>query len=200
MAALAVCRRPIEPAEYFPALLDIDMPRRDGWSTLKELRARGHTQPIVMLTQMNDVQSVVRGLEAGADGYMGKPYNPVELLARVRALLRRATPAKGSRRLRAGGTEVDLESRAARKDGGALKLTRTEFQLLELLHENLGKPVTRDVIVMRIWSGRKGSSQALDTLVWRLRRKLGDTSNESRWIQNLPGIGYVMPTNLPAAE
>lgn len=195
-AALEYC------AKNSPALivLDVEMPRRDGWSTLQELRRRGHEQPVLILTHVSDVKSVVRGLEAGADGYLGKPCEPAELLARVKALLRRGgSSLQGKRRLRCGEVVVDLERKSALEGETPLGLTRTEFELLELLSESPGKPVAREVIVARIRSGRQGSSQALDTLLWRLRRKLGDTGAEPQWIQNRPGIGYVLPAKIAEA-
>jgi DNA-binding response OmpR family regulator len=179
-----------------PALivLDVDMPRLDGWQTLKRLRRDGCTRPVLMLTHANHVDSRVRGLENGADDYLGKPCEPNEFLARVRALLRRAGPpaGAGAAPLRFGEVSVDLESRTATSAGSPLRLTRTEYALLTVLRENVGKPVSREAILERVWAGQTGYSHALDNHVWRLRRKLGDTGEEPRWIRNVSGMGYVM--------
>ncbi|WP_414662253.1 response regulator transcription factor [Horticoccus sp. 23ND18S-11] len=180
-----------------PALfvLDVEMPRLDGWQTLAELRRRGCTQPVLMITRVNDVESRVRGLAIGADDYIGKPCSAVELVARVRALLRRASnrttvPAT----LRFGEVVIDLEKKTAARRGEPLRLTRTDYALLSLLRDNLGKPVSREAILKHVWEGRSGNSHALDTHLWRLRRKLGDTAESESWLRNLPGIGYVMTT------
>lgn len=176
-------------------VLDVEMPRMDGWQTLAELRRRGCLQPVLMITRVNDVNSRVRGLEIGADDYIGKPCSAIELVARVAALLRRApahVPATPEP-LALGDVVIDLQRKTATRAGEPLRLTRTDFALLELLHEQRGVPVSRETILKRIWDGRSGNSHALDTHLWRLRRKLGD-SGEDGWIRNLPGIGYVMIT------
>lgn len=181
----------VRPAMF---VLDVEMPRLDGWGTLAALRERGCTQPVLMITRVNDVTSRVRGLELGADDYIGKPCSAVELVARVGALLRRAAkdaPTGGP--LVFGDVSIDLERKSATKAGQALRLTRTDYALLSLLHEERGKPVSRETILKRVWDGRSGNSHALDTHLWRLRRKLGD-SGEDGWIRNQPGIGYVMVT------
>ena len=175
-------------------LLDVGMPGLSGWDTLKEWRRRGGTQPVLMITASNDVDSRVRGLENGADDYLGKPCSPAEVLARVRALLRRvprARPAE-TKPLRLGAVTVDLEKKTALKAGGPLRLTRTDYALLTLLAETPGKPVSRELILQRVWDGHSGGSHALDTHLWRLRKKLGDTGEGPPLIQNLPGIGYVL--------
>ena len=174
-------------------ILDVEMPRLDGWGTLEELRRRGFTQPVLMLTHVNDVNSRVRGLEAGADDYLGKPCSVAELLARVRALLRRAgSRTKAGAKLRFGDVRIDLEEKTATRAGAPLRLTRTDFALLALLHENRGKPMAREVILSRLWGGQAVNSHALETHLWRLRKKLGDDGEGSPWIQNVSGIGYCM--------
>lgn len=177
-------------------LLDVDMPRLNGWQTLEELRRAGYTQPILMITNVNDVPSRVRGLEKGADDYIGKPCSISELLARVQALLRRAAKsAKGEAQpLRFGTVIVDVENKTATKAGEPLRLSRTDYALLTVLRENPGKPITRERLLNRVWQDQAGSSHALDTHLWRLRKKIGDDGNEPRWILNVPGIGYVLKT------
>ena len=175
-------------------ILDVSMPQMDGWKTLRELRQRGYAQPVLMITAVNDVDSRVRGLDNGADDYVGKPCDGHELLARVGALLRRAPPAStvNGRILQLGDARIDLAARTATKAKKDLKLTRTDYLLLTLLNEHRGTPVSRDLILQRVWEGQAGGSHAFDTHIWRLRRKLGDSSEEPRWIRNVPGIGYVL--------
>jgi two-component system, OmpR family, response regulator MprA len=171
----------------------VEMPRMNGWKTLAELRRRKCPQPILMVTHVNDVDSRVHGLDTGADDYIGKPCTAGELQARVRALLRRAPgTTKRPSVLHFGPTVVDLDKKSATRDGEPVRLTRTEYALLELLCENLGKPVSREQINLRVWGGQQSSSHTLDTHLWRLRQKLGDTDDEPRWIRNLPAIGFVL--------
>lgn len=174
-------------------LLDVDMPRLNGWKTLAELRRRDCHRPVLMFTQVDDVDSKVRGLGEGADDYMSKASDPRELLARVAALLRRSTQAKEKPDLfRFGNLRIDLENKTATKGGVPLKLTRTDFALLKLLRGHPGRPVSREEILQTVWGGRAGNSHALDTHLWRLRKKLGDTGGDRQLIHNLSGIGYVM--------
>ena len=175
-------------------ILDVTMPKIDGWKTLRELRQRGYTQPVLMITAISDVDSRVRGLDNGADDYVAKPCEISELLARVAALLRRAPPVSKTKGevLQLGDAHIDLGARTATKAKQELKLTRTDYLLLSLLNEHRGKPVSRDLILQRVWEGQAGGSHAFDTHIWRLRRKLGDTTDEPRWIRNVPGIGYVL--------
>lgn len=178
-----------------PALfiLDVEMPRLDGWKTLAELRRRGCVKPVLMLTHVDDVDSRVRGLDGGADDYIGKPCSATELVARVRALLRRE-PAQRSRppRLRFGDLTVDLERKSAHRGPAAspARLTASEFALLECLSCTAGAPVSREEICARVWGTKAANSHALDTHLWRLRRKLGDTGESPRWVVNHPGLGY----------
>lgn len=177
-------------------LLDVEMPRMDGWQTLAELRKMRVDCPILMFTQVEDVPSRVRGLDGGADDYLCKPCTPQELLARIRAVLRRkgATQNSSGRLLRLGEVTVDLERRTAMRAGLPLRLSRTDFSLLELLDDARGLPVAREMIAERIWAGSAGASQALDTHVWRLRKKIGDEGTAPRWIKNVPGYGYLLAT------
>jgi two-component system, OmpR family, response regulator MprA len=179
-----------------PALiiLDIDMPKLNGWQTLVALRERGYAKPIIMITGTNDVNSRVKGLELGADDYVGKPCVVSELLARVKALLRRSAPPfpPSAVLLQQGDLSIDVENKIATKAGVPLRLTRTDYALLKLLSKNVGKPVSREIILREVWEAQSGNSHALDTHLWRLRGKLGDTSPTRQWIQNIPGIGFMM--------
>ena len=171
-------------------LLDVDMPGVDGWHTLAELRRRGFTQPVLMVTHVDDPDSRIKGLDTGADDYIGKPCSVPELLARVRAVLRRAPPRPASALLRLGPNHIDLAAFRAERDGRPLRLSRTDYALLALLHAHAGRPVARELVLQRIWAGASGSSHALDTHVWRLRRKLADAADPPRWLRSVPGVGY----------
>lgn len=179
-----------------PALivLDVSMPRIDGWETLRQIRRSGCKMPVIMITAVNDLQSRVRGLDDGADDYLGKPCSPSELLARVRALLRRASPREGSPlgRLRFGDITIDLDARVSTRAGTPFRLTRTDYLLLRILCERPGKPVSRETILKRIWHGQMSAAHALDTHLWRLRKKLGDTGEEPQFVRNVPCIGLLV--------
>lgn len=175
-------------------LLDVEMPGLDGWSTLKALRQKGFEVPVLMFTHVDDVDSRVAGLETGADDYVGKPCDPVELLARLRALIRRSRMHQVStekRVLRLGDVAIDLEKRQTTRAGTPLRLSRTDYALIQLLAETPGVPVARERIAEIVWEGSAGSSQALDTHLWRLRKKLGDEA-AAKWIVNVPGYGYML--------
>jgi two-component system, OmpR family, response regulator MprA len=186
-----------------PALiiLDVDMPRMDGWKTLAELRRRSWTQPVLMVTHVDDVDSRVRGLDSGADDYISKPCSAPELLARTRALLRRAAPQRAvTAMLRFGDVLVDVARKTATSGSGELRLTRSEYALLTCLLENIGAPVSREAIFERVWGGKAGNSHTLDTHLWRLRKKLGDASDKPQWICNHAGVGYSLAAEVVDAE
>jgi DNA-binding response OmpR family regulator len=175
-------------------ILDVIMPRLDGWATLTEIRKAGCVARVIMITDRNDIASRVRGLELGADDYLGKPCTAAEVIARVRAHLRRiAAPSRPTpRTLHLGDVTIDFEKKIATKAGEPLRLTRTDFAILSLLSENAGRPVSRAEILRHAWKGAASSVHALDTHFWRLRKKLGDSDGESQFIRNLPGIGFVL--------
>lgn len=178
-----------------PALviLDVKMPQLDGWETLMGLRRRGYDRPVLMITTHNDVESRVRGLEAGADDYLGKPCSPMELRARVKALLRRVPrSATAIPPLVLGEITIDLSNRVASKSGEPLHLTRTDYSVLALLNEHAGGVVSRQMILERAWPDGSGNDHSLDTHIWRLRKKLGDDSKDPRWIKSVPAMGYLL--------
>ena len=170
-------------------LTDLAMPRRDGLSLVRELR-RASSTPIVVLSVRGEEEDKVRALDAGADDYLTKPFSMRELLARVRAQLRRAGPAAPAvRRFRE--LEIDLERRRVTQGGRELHLTPTEFALLELLSAHPGRPLTFRQIVARVWRGAPATSQ--DTVrvhVGSLRRKLEPDPAEPRYIGTEPWVGY----------
>jgi DNA-binding response OmpR family regulator len=179
-----------------PALiiLDVRMPGLDGLSVAAELRRVGAATPILMLTSQVQVTERVAGLDAGADDYLGKPFDRRELLARVQALLRRVERAtERPKVLQFDDVTVDLERKSATRGGAPLALTRTELALLDLLARHLGKPVSRDLMLDAVWGYTYfPSSRTIDTHVWRLRKKLGDTGEAPRWITKVHGEGYVL--------
>lgn len=195
----ALDREPLEQPVLI--LLDVDMPELDGRKTLAELRRRGCTRPVLIVTHVDDEASRVQGLELGADDYIGKPCSAAELVARVRAVLRRYRPPdSGAPTLRFGDVVVDLQNKMAMSGSTLIRLTRTEFALLALLREHIGTPVSRERIIARVWGGKMNNSHALDTHLWRLRKKLGDTADEPRWIRNQSGIGYTMAPEVADAD
>lgn len=175
-------------------LLDVVMPRLNGWETLQKLKSRGCRRPVLMLTGLGHVEDRVKGLAAGADDYLPKPCDIRELIARVQALLRRSRPeASGVTVLNFGGIRVDLLERTAVAATGPVALTRTEFSILDVLARHHGRPVTREAILDAVWGyTNRPNTRTVETHMWRLRAKLGDRGEESRWIRTVPGAGYVL--------
>jgi two-component system response regulator MprA len=172
------------------AILDILMPRMDGLTACRRLRARGKTLPVLMLTARDTVGDRVTGLDAGADDYLVKPFDLDELLARVRALLRRsAVTARGGEILEYAGLRMNTVTREVNRDGRALELTRTEYSLLELFLTHPRQVLTREQILKAVWGfDFEPSSNSLDVYVMYLRRKMG----EPRLIITVRGVGYVL--------
>lgn len=171
-------------------VLDVSMPLVDGLEACRRIRARGLTTPVLMLTARHEVSDRVAGLDAGADDYLVKPFALEELLARLRALLRRSTGATAEV-LRVGDLVMDVGARVVTRGDEVVSLTKTEFDLLELLMHNLGIVMTREQIYDRIWGYDFGTtSNSLDVYIGYLRRKteVGDTP---RVIHTVRGVGYV---------
>ena len=171
-------------------VLDVRMPEIDGLEVCRRLRAIADPTPVLMLTAKDSVSDRVEGLDAGADDYLVKPFALPELLARLRALLRR-WPAEGDV-LRFGDMWLDPVAHEARRGKRVLKLTRTEFALLELFLEHPRQVLTRSVIIDRVWGYDGGTgSNSLEVFVGYLRRKT-EEGNEPRLIQTVRGVGYVL--------
>jgi two-component system, OmpR family, response regulator MprA len=172
-------------------VLDILMPRMDGLEVCRRLRREGHRLPVLMLTARDEVENRVAGLDAGADDYVTKPFALEELLARLRALLRRTTSGSGEV-LRFGDLELDPKTREVRRAGEPIDLTRTEFSLLELFLLNPRQVLTRSVIFERVWGFDFGfSSNSLDVYIGYLRRKT-EAGDRPRLIQTVRGVGYAL--------
>jgi two-component system response regulator MprA len=174
-------------------LLDVLMPGIDGLEVCRRLRAAGDMTPVLMLTARETVSDRVAGLDAGADDYLVKPFALEELLARVRALLRRGV-AEGfdGERLGFGPITVDLGARLVTIGGRGIELTRTEFSLLELFMRNPRQVLSRSLINERVWGYDFGeTSNSLGVYIGYLRRKL-EAGGEMRLIQTVRGVGYVL--------
>ena len=172
-------------------VLDILMPGVDGLEVCREVRRRGSSVPVLMLTARDAVGDRVEGLDAGADDYVVKPFALEELLARIRALLRRTTP-DGDGVLRFADLELDTGTREVRRGGETIELTRTEFNLLELFMLNPRQVLTRSIIFERVWGYDFGfASNSLDVYIGYLRRKT-ESGGKPRLIHTVRGVGYAL--------
>ncbi|MEM7285863.1 MAG: response regulator transcription factor [Actinomycetota bacterium] len=173
-------------------LLDIQMPHVDGLSVCRTLRHRGDRTPILVLTALHEVSDRVAGLDAGADDYLVKPFALDELLARVRALLRRTGDPDADGPVEIADLVLDPASRRVTRDGVEIELTKTEFDLLELLCRNVDIVLSRETIYERIWGyDFETSSKSLDVYIGYLRRKT-ELDGAPRLIHTVRGIGYTV--------
>jgi two-component system copper resistance phosphate regulon response regulator CusR len=176
--------------EHAVIILDLMLPKRDGWSVCEELRARRMVTPILMLTARDGAQDKVRGLEMGADDYLAKPFDFSELVARVRALLRRDKIHR-TRVIRIADLEIDTVAGTVRREGKELHLTRREFTLLEALAANEGRVLTREAILDRVWMDEESYSNTVDVHIGLLRKKV-DAGRAVRLIHTVHGVGYTL--------
>jgi two-component system response regulator MprA len=188
---LAALKR-LSQAGFDALVLDVLMPNLDGFEVCRRLRAAGNRTPILLLTARDSEEDTIRGLDLGADDYLVKPFGLGELLARVRALLRRARPAGEDAPLWFAGLSLDPQTREASRGGRPLELTRTEHALLELLLRNPRQVLTRQLIMERVWGFEFGpTSNPLEVYVSYLRRKT-EAGGEPRLIHTVRGIGYAL--------
>jgi two-component system, OmpR family, response regulator MprA len=172
-------------------ILDVLMPAVDGLEVCRRLRRSGNRVPVLMLTARDEIENRVAGLDAGADDYVTKPFALEELVARIRALLRR-TSAGGDELLRFADLELDPGTREVRRGGDPIELTRTEFALLELFMTNPRQVLTRSIIFERVWGYDFGfASNSLDVYIGYLRRKT-EVGGKPRVIQTVRGVGYAL--------
>ena len=168
-------------------ILDLGLPSLSGLDVCRGIRNQRSTLPVLILTARSDEVDYVVGLDAGADDYVGKPFRLAELLARVRALIRRG----GNDTLDASGVRLDLPSRRAWHDGAEIHLANKEFELLRVLLENAGSVVSRETLMRGVWHSEDGqASKTLDMHVSWLRRKLGDTAQNSTLLTTVRGVGF----------
>jgi two-component system response regulator MprA len=189
----ALRRLDLEPSPD-AVILDVLMPGADGLEVCRRLRHNGNEVPVLMLTARAEIDSRVAGLDAGADDYLPKPFALAELLARLRALLRRLGGDDGDSAdvLRFGDLELDPGTREVRRGGERIELTRTEFSLLELFLRNPRQVLTRSIIFERVWGYDFGpSSNSLDVYIGYLRRKT-EAGGARRLIHTVRGVGYAL--------
>jgi two-component system copper resistance phosphate regulon response regulator CusR len=185
---------------YALVILDLMLPGRDGWSVCEALRLRRNNVPILMLTARDAVEDRVRGLELGADDYLPKPFAFPELLARVRAQLRRDRVNR-ARVLGVADLEIDTTARRVTRAGREISLTPHEYSLLEALVANEGRTLSRDYILERVWGDEENCSNTVSFHVALLRKKV-DAAFPVKLIRTVHGIGYVLqaPTEEPCSE
>lgn len=174
-------------------ILDLMLPDMNGYRLCESIRARDAAVPIIMLTARGQEADKIRGLDAGADDYVTKPFSVGELIARIRAVVRRnkRTPGPAERAFSIGKVLVDPSTHTLVRDGEALQISFYEAELLRLLHERLGEPVSRDEILNRVW-GQKASptNRTVDNFVVKLRRKIEPWHDKPRHILTVYGYGY----------
>jgi DNA-binding response OmpR family regulator len=185
-----------ESNTYDALLLDINMPHKDGITVVRLLRRKGITAPVMFLTARDDIEDKVRGLDAGGDDYLTKPFSIVELLARLRALLRRQRP-QAVNTVRVADLELDLLSHEARRAGEQIELTRREFALLEFLINASPKPVSKTAIVEHVWDQHFDSeTNVVNVYIKMLRRKI-DREGLPPLIHTVRGVGFALREGEP---
>lgn len=179
---------------YDVAIVDVMLPQRDGLSLIDELRKRRIATPVLILSARRSVDDRVRGLQAGGDDYLTKPFAFTELLARVQALVRRSTQSVGATTLAFEDLEIDLLSRRVTRGGRDIELRPREFTLLEYLLRHAGRVVSKTMILSHVWGYQfDPQTNVVDVLVSRLRDKI-DRPFERKLLQTVRGVGYVLRT------
>ena len=167
-------------------LLDVMMPKLDGWSVLRQIRQESKV-PIMMLTARGEEQDELFGFELGVDEYISKPFSPKILVARVEAILKRTSPAKKEAK-EYGGIEIDKEGRTVKVDGKVIELSLREYELLTYLVENENIALSRDKILNNVWNyDYYGDSRTIDSHIKKIRHKLG---KKGKYIKTMRGVGY----------
>jgi DNA-binding response OmpR family regulator len=178
--------------EYAAIVLDIMLPGRDGLSVVRELRTRGIAAPVLALTARSALEDRIQGLDSGCDDYLAKPFAFDELLARLRALLRRQTGSNRSPRLEYAGLVLDPVTRAVTRDGRPIELTNKEYALLEMLLRHPGQVYTRTAILESVWGyDFDAGSNVLEVYMNFLRKKV-DHGGERKLLHTVRGVGYVL--------
>lgn len=176
---------------YDAAVLDISLPGRDGVTVTRTARQRGCTTPVLLATARGELRDKVGGLDAGADDYLVKPFSTEEMLARLRALIRRRRPDM-SMLLRVGDLEIDLRSRTVRRGQQTISLTNREFALLEILAESSPRPVSKTTLVERVWDQHFDSgTNVLNVYINYLRKKI-ELPGLSPLLHTVRGVGYAL--------
>jgi two-component system, OmpR family, phosphate regulon response regulator OmpR len=183
-----------EPADVI--VLDLMMPAEDGLAICRRLRASGDETPIIILTAKGDPMDKILGLEMGADDYLGKPFTPRELVARIAAILRRIAPYRGGPRddlATIGPFEINFSAMTLQRSGSPVVLSSREFALFAALARSAGRPLSRAQLIERaLGRDAEVTDRAIDVQVARLRNALGDDSKEPRYIKTIWGIGYAL--------
>ena len=183
-------------------ILDLMLPEMDGFEVCRRIRAKHPSLPVIMLTARGDDLNTILGLELGADDYMSKPFNPRELEARIKSILRRSdrdqpSPANNLLRSEKHQLQVDLDAHTVTHQGQLLDLTPTEFDLLHCLLENRGIVQSRDSLIQKLrgydW---ESLDRSIDMHISKLRQKMGDTSKKPEIIKTVWGIGYIFPAEI----
>ena len=185
----------INSAEYDGIILDILLPGMTGLSVLADMRGKGNSTPVLLLTALGDVEDRVAGLDAGADDYLVKPFDFDELMARIRSMMRRSG-SHASAVLEHKGISVDTASHVVMREGEELELTAKEYNILEYLMHNIGRVISRDNLSSHVWNyDYDGGSNVIDVYVHHLRKKLengADGSKYARVIETVKGTGYII--------
>lgn len=181
----------IESAEYDGIILDIMLPKIDGIGVTKKIRMDGIHTPILLLTALGSVDDRVKGLDAGADDYLTKPFDFNELLARIRAMLRRREE-KTSTVLEHKGVTVNISSHEVSRDGKEIELTSKEYNILEYMMQNIGCVISRDKLSTHVWNyDYDGGSNVIDVYMHHLRKKI-DEDYDDKLISTVKGVGYII--------
>lgn len=182
-----------ESTTYDAAIVDVMLPRLDGLSLVRRLRAKGSQLPVLFLSARNSVEDRVKGLQSGGDDYLTKPFAFSELLARVQALIRRATQAPETTRLSAGDISLDLVTREVTRAGEPVALQPREFTLLAYLLRHVGRPVSKTMILEHVWDYNfDPQTNVVDVVISRLRNKIDPDHTR---LETVRGVGYILRAN-----